>query len=108
MRHLKTFEKYITNHNDEYQILDLKEFNDEESNRLSKLIDLLKGKLVEFNGKHEDDMVYNVYKEVIRNVFFTGMWHYEFETENRQYYNVDNNYPITIYTMESDAKKYNL
>ena len=115
MRYIKTFEKYITNH-DEYQVLNLidfnKNFNKKKISKLDKLKSLLIGKIIEFRGIIEgikyEDKKYILHKYFITDIFLTGIWSYKFETESGQRYNVDNNYPIKIYTMESDARKYNI
>lgn len=136
MKHIKTFEdleycigafgyiypieyELVT---DDRKILDLNKFKGG-TDSLSKL---LIGKLVGYNGKNNKykgipddkrlnfDYGYRSRKNIIKNVFDTDVntiknrFTYEFQTEDNHYYIVDISEPIIIYTMESDARKYNL
>jgi len=122
MRHIKIFEEFDTNYgyksmnSDGDIMIDLRKFNN--YYRLlfygDKKIELLKklfvDKVVGFRGRNRDHFFND--KKVIKDIeiksYAGPSYTYTFITDDHEKYTVDNDYPITIYTVETDSRKYNL
>lgn len=116
MKYIKKFESEDTNYgykSMDYEgniIIDLKKFNN--YNRLLYITekkDILKemivDKVIGFRGRHSDNFFND--KKIIKNILYSYP-SYIFYADDNTKYTIDNEYPITIYTLESDALKYNL
>jgi len=105
-------------------VLDLKKFSKNSSSTAYKLWKILFGKLVGFSGRrYERPLGYNAtfnrdsyfnnklyIKDVkLSDIFLEkGIYTYEFQGENNEWYVINNNEPITIYELETNSRKFNL
>jgi len=111
MKHLKQYESYSTKY-DDYIEINLNDFDDEvKYNKLDVLKSLVVGKVVTFSGTPSDFSKDRLITGLIRNVYLSGVWTYQFDiiSNGKEYtYRVMSRIPIKIHTVESEANKYNL
>lgn len=111
MKHIHTYESYITKY-DDYIEINLTDFYDEEKyNKLDVLRSLVVGKIVTFAYKKDDFSKIRSIKGLINNVHVSGVWSFTFDiisNGEEHTYRVIDRIPIKIHVVESEANKYNL
>jgi len=126
MKYIKTFESENEDTNYGYKsmdhegniIIDLNKFNKYNSSyninhKIYMLEKMLVGKIVGFRGRQGDNIFKDKKndKKVIKKILYSlpsTRPTYIFYSDDNTKYTIDNGYPITIYTMETDTLKYNL